>query len=237
MVKKVEKKPTLEVSTADLRNAVTEAERLNLDGEGEQVEADVEEAPEASQDKLDKIVALAEEQKRLVDLLERLDAKTNETKKLLTNNKMNLLPAAMSEAEMISFELKDGWVVEVQKVVNAGIPSATAIKKEKSPEKKREMIERKETAIAYMDKEAPDLVKNTIIIDFPKGEEKFFNKFMADLRKRKVEIKATVERAVNASTLGKWVKERDKAGLSVDETLLNVSRVTIAEVEKVEIKK
>jgi hypothetical protein len=202
------------VSHTDQRNAEPE-EQLPLGEEGMGV-------PEASQDQLDKIMELAREQVRLKRLYDKQAEELAATKKLLDDNKNNKLPQAMGAVGMEQFILGGGASVAVEKILRASIPSPNSDRVENSEERNRAGIE-------YMDKRAPSLIKNKITVTTGKGEEKLFARVVAALTKLKVE--PNVERNIHSGTLSKWVKQEEAAGRAVDDAILGVHRVTVAEVK------
>lgn len=181
--------------------------------------------PQATQDKLDKITELARDQVKLKRAKDKAEGELDKINDRLIVNQTQLLPAAMADANMESFELKGGYAVKVEKVVRATIPSADA-KRTKDPDAPA----KHEAGVDYMEKRAPDLVKYTLTAEFPKGTEKLFEKFIRDLNKRKVKIQYTVDRTVHASTLTSWLKKEEAAGRNVDEKKINIHRITIANV-------
>jgi translation elongation factor EF-G len=184
----------------------------------------IEEEFEATPKQLAKILDLAREQKKLINKKNKLEADLEQVKKDLNTNKTVLLPKAMDAAHKEECPLGEkGWKVEAWTEVRANIPSPDNDKVENAEELNK-------AGIAYADKACPDLVQNQFIAIFPKGSEKFFRKFMADMKKRKVQIEYSVRRTVNPQTLSKWVRDQDKLGKSVDEVALRVHRRRIAEV-------
>lgn len=194
------------------------------DPEPEVFEGDV--APVATQDKLDKITNIARDQVRLKKRKAKLEEELEGVSKELEVNKTQLLPAAMTDAAMTSFQLAGGYGVEVEKVVRASIPFGDAKKRAKEPGGE----EKYQGALDYMDERAPDLVVHKFELIFSRGEEKMVRKFIRDLNRRKVQLKWEVSRTVHASTLTSWLKKEEKALRSVDETKISVHRVTVAEV-------
>ncbi len=218
--------PVISDSLDKLRNAKNEAESLDVDTADSASNADdveIEEAPPPPEDKLKAITELAREQLRLLRKEALLKKELAEVTEQLNANQMAKLPKAMSEADVEEFQLKGGYGVAIEKFVHASIPSLSAKNMTKDEAK-----EKNERGIAYMDEQAPDLVKNLISIEFGRGEEKFFAKFLRDLAQRKRPVKAAFTRSVHASTLGKWVRERIEKGMSVDEEALNVHRTVKA---------
>jgi hypothetical protein len=177
----------------------------------EQIEFDVEDAPEASKDQLKRVVSLGNAQvalrREIADLETQLAAKYASLK---TNMEADL-PEAMSVAGIEKFTLQDGIDVSIKKVVRASIPKADP-----------------DPGLKWMDDNAPDLVTRTLKLMFEKSDEKFFRKFMRDMKQRKKVPKMTYERTVHPQTLGKFVRERDAVGNGVPEKALGVYRVTTA---------
>lgn len=103
------------------------------------------------------------------------------------------LPDAMRAIKMRRFELEGGFEIELEDVVHG------SIKKEDEPK-----------AFEFLaDNEPWDaLIKNTITVTFDKGEEKWADKFMRDLAKRKRPLEVERKAAIHASTLKKFIKER-----------------------------
>lgn len=197
-----------------MRNAIKEDEILD--------ESEMKEGP--SNEDLRKIADVSREQVKLVREKEKLEQQLADVNKRLQANMQVELPEIMLKCGMESYTLAGGYSVSVDKIVKASIPA---------PDNKRveNAAHKHAIGIAYMDKMAPDLVKNSITIEYPKGQEKLFKKFMRDLAQRKIPVDYKLTRAVHASTLSKWVRTRLDKAEDVDEVALNVHKVTIAEVK------
>lgn len=189
-----------------MRNAQTEEEML-----------DVEEAPSATPAQIAKVIEEARKQLKLEKKVEKLEADLKKAKQELDMHCKGDALKAMQAAGRTTLPLNAGWKIEVDNIVTANVPSPNG--------KADNAEERNKVGIAYLDKHAPDLVKNKVTAFFPKGMEKIFNKFLRDLNQRKVQVEYTTERLVNGNTLGKWVRDQDKLGLAVDEQALNVQRI------------
>lgn len=108
------------------------------------------------------------------------------------------LPEAMRTIGMRSFALDGGFEIELEDVVHG------SIKKENKPAAYEWLKDAAEKAKNGWDA----IIKNTITVSFDKGDEKWANKFMADLAKRKRPLQVERESAIHASSLKKFVKER-----------------------------
>jgi hypothetical protein len=194
------------------------ADRPNAHAEDE-----IDEAPAPSAKDLNKVIELSRWQVQYSRDVEKLEEKLAEVKAKLIRNKMVELPKAMEAANLQAAPLGKGSTVELEVLVTANIPSPDSDRIENA-------AERNAVGIAYMDKMAPSMVKNVITIEYAKGEDKFYNKLVRDLSRRKVPPEFTVKRTVHSGTLGKWVRDQDKAGKKVDEEALNVHRLKVATV-------
>jgi hypothetical protein len=187
--------------TSDLKNAITPDEQLD----------DYEAAPDATDAQMKGVAALSLHQLELNRSIAAAETALAMLKAQLKVNMESDLPLAMSACNMEKLTLTGGVLVEVRKVVAASIPSDKAAE-----------------GLAWMEKNAPDLVKHTNAIEFPRAEDKFFKKFLRDLANRKRPVNASSKDYVNPQTLGKFVRDRDKEGLSVPEDILGVFRLTRA---------
>lgn len=170
-----------------------------------------------------KVVELAREQWKLLKEVDERTKDLKESKDKLTANQMVLLPKAMDEAGMDECPLgTEGLKVELYTNVTASIPSLQS--------KAENAVERNQRGIAYMEERAPSMVETVLTIRFAKGEEKDLKKFLADNKKRKKPIEMSLSQTVNTGSLGKWVREEIKAGRAVDEEVLSVHRIKIAEI-------
>jgi hypothetical protein len=158
-----------------------------------------------------RVIALGNEQVKLRREIAALEAQLAAKSLALKTNVEADLPQAMSEAGVEKFTLTGAIEVGITKVVRASIPKADS-----------------EPGLDWIDKNAPDLIKRELRIQFDRTEEKFFHKFMRDMKKRKKQPRMKYERTVHPQTLGKFVRERDAAGKGVPEKALGVYRVTAA---------
>lgn len=173
--------------------------------------------------KLAVVLEKSREQIRILRQVEKADGDLKAAKQKLRTNQTDTLPKAMAEAGITedSMPLGGGAVLYLETLVTANIPAANAPRAENA-------AERNKVGIAYMNKMAPDLVVNTATITFAKGQEKMLRKLLNNLAKYKPPIEVVVESAVHSGTLGKWVRDQDKASKAVDEEALNVHRIKTA---------
>lgn len=155
--------------------------------------ADVEAAAPVASDKLeivrDHARALYQKRRDATKKLEEAKLLAEEIEILETKT----LPDAMREIKMRRFELDGGFEIDLEDVVHG------SIKKENEPK-----------AFKFLKDNEPwdALIRNSITVFFDKGEEKWADKFMRDLAKRKRPLEHERKAVIHAATLKKFVKER-----------------------------
>lgn len=187
------------------------------------VEDDVDVAPEIDPKKLAKIIDKAREQLRCERRVEKLETELKTAKSELNAIKSVELPKMMKLAGLNHIPLGKGATLKIETIVTASIPSPYSTRAENA-------VERNAVGIAYMEKKAPSLIVNKVTMYFEKGFEKLYNKFLRDLKQRKVKVETEIERTIHGQTLGKWVREQDAKGIAVDDKALSVTRIDVAEI-------
>lgn len=199
----------------------------------EQIEEGVAPAPKPTAARLKRISDIAQRQLVLLREIAALEAQLEAKQRALAANQDVELAKAMLHIGMDSFELTGGIPVEFQRNVRAGIPSF-----DKQPELHRE-------GIAYMESKAPQLVKRQAILEYEKGMDKkkqavmkkIWKAFLSAAKKSQLPLSVVTKDAVNASSLGKWVRGQDVLGNSVPEEILGVFRSQKAVVKLPELAK
>lgn len=182
------------------------------------VEVDVEAKPAATPKQLARILEAAREQKNQENKVAKLEKQLADAKRDLQVLMTKTVPAVMMEASLDEAPLGKGWSVAIENIVTASIPAPDSDRAENAAERNR-------VGIDYMRKTAPDLIDNVITIHFPVGEEKFFNKVIGDIKKRKKELDYSTKSVIHSGRLSAWVRRQDEAGKAVDEVALNVHRI------------
>jgi hypothetical protein len=153
---------------------------------------EVEEAESATPEQLAAILALARRQAKLeLDISKREE----ELKKLYEERKQTAeiaLPNALRDARLDSMPLGEGWMVRLKTTLSGAISAA-------NKDKAHEWLEGHGMG---------GLIKHIITISFGRDEDKFFNKFLRDLAKRKKPVQAERKDAVNTQTLGAMIREQ-----------------------------
>lgn len=193
------------------------------------IDADVDVAQVATPKQLATVVNAARQLKKLQNQGKEIEEELKAINKQIEFLEVETLPKAMGDANMDVTPLGKGWSVEINKIVSASIPA---------PDSKAEnAVERNKLGIEYMKTLAPDLIDNIIVIRFPVGEEKFFNKVIGDIKKRKKELDYTTKSTIHSGRLSAFVRRQDEAGKSVDEIALNVHRIKRAKLVAPKAKK
>lgn len=170
-------------------------------------------APPPAQDKLDRIVTLAEEMARVeVELLAN-EKRGKELAQELERLQLRALPDALDDANMKDFTLKDGRKIGIAEEVYSGIAKA-----------------RQAEAFAWLRAHGFDsIIKRTIAVKFGKGDDSTATATLAALQKLlggKYEL--IDAEAVHPQTLGAFVRECLRDGTEIPEATFGVHRVNRA---------
>jgi hypothetical protein len=160
---------------------------------------------------LTNLAALAAAAQQDVDRLEAGLKAANERLKSLTEHQ---IPVLMDEIRLTTFRTTDGVSINVKEIVRA------------SPPKDR----RDECYDWFENNGEAGLVKRLFLIKFNREDTAWFNKFKADLARRKKPVNAVIERKIEPPTLLAWVNRKLEAGANIPEELLGVFRQRIAKI-------
>jgi hypothetical protein len=161
-------------------------------------------------------------------LQQRLKAGENELQDLLEKQ----IPDLMESCGQRHCTTLSGLEVEIKLQDFANVPAPSTIEKIRDPERREELLQRRNNALRYLDKVAPSLIKREFKVMFGRGEEADARKFAEDLQKRKNPVRCIQGETVDNRTLMKWVKEKKDAGETVDEAVLGVCSKKIAKVRR-----
>lgn len=197
------------ISHADQRNSQEEF-----------VYEDMEAAPAPSMEKMKKVADIAQAQVVLLKEVAELEERLVEKNRELAANQDTILPEAMSEIGMESFNLTGGIPVKLENNVRAAIPS------EKNNPKLRAQ------GLIYAAKNFPDLIKRQAVLEYDKGIDKkkqaelqkLFKTFLQGIKKAKIPLAVETKDSVHSGSLTKWVKSQDKLSKQVPEDILGVFR-------------
>jgi hypothetical protein len=190
----------------DLKNALKPEEQLD---------SDVEPAPEATDTQLKRVSTLAQRQLEIKREIEDLEKQLQRKQEELKTNAESDLPEAMTSCGLQELTISGGALVTLKKVVAASIPAPKLGE-----------------AMSWLEAHnAGSLIKHTVNIEFGKGEEQLFKDFLEDLKRRQTPVKATSKDYVHPQTLGAYIREQDRNGVVVPEDVFGIFRVTKADVK------
>ncbi len=169
---------------------------------------------EASDDKMEQVVALAT---RLVDEkaeLKRLEDEVKAAKKALLQTERTDLPDLMMELGLTQIKLENGMVVDVKEDCTASLTAAT-----------------KDAAFKWMiENNFGGLIKTEVSIPYGRGDREQAVELVKTLDAQ--DIKADLSESVHHSTLKAFVKERLAEGDAIPMELFNVFPFNKANVKK-----
>lgn len=126
-----------------------------------------------------------------------------------------------------------GYTVELKPLTYGGIPSESAIEKEKDDDVKAEMIARRAAAIEILEEKAPALLKRFYGVEFDRDEEDKAEEFEAALKDIPGAPKFEKSVTVHPKTLAKWYNEikADGGNLTLEERqILGISTMMVAKI-------
>lgn len=160
--------------------------------------------------------------------LKKLEERTKTGENLLKDLLENQIPELMKQSGMAvgDFIQVGGFKVELKENDYAGIPALSTIEKERDPERREQLEERRERAFRLIEQKAPSLIKRSFEITFDREQTETSREFydmVSDFRNVCVEAGEKMDvnegKTVHPRTLAKWVAEYQKEGhnLTVDE--------------------
>ncbi len=154
------------------------------------------------------------EAKALEDEIAGEEAATDEKRKRLRDMLDRVLPEAIKAIGVSEVPLLGGEKVKL-KDIKGGY-----IKADNREEAHGKLEEYGEGAI----------IKRVATVEFGKGDQEWFEKWMRDNAKRKKPLNISLKEAVNAQTLDAWVRERLRTGQEIDRELFGVYEITRAQI-------
>lgn len=190
------------------------------------------EAAKVTDEKLAMVSQLAGRQLELESEIAEVTAKLKGLNEELYKVSSEDLPKAMEICGLKFFGLTNGAIVRIKEVVEASIPSETAIKQAKGQDKV-EMMERATKCFAWLrDHGYRDLIKRALSMEFGRGEDKIAETTKAALRG--LGLVVADKETVHPSTLKAFVKERLEAGDEFPTDLFKVHTGNVAKIERAE---
>lgn len=150
--------------------------------------------------------------------LAKLAKRTKDGEALLKDLLENQIPERMKRSGMAIGDSISvgGFTVEYKEQDHAGIPALSTIEKERDPDRRAELEERREKALAFIDREAPSLIKRSVGVSFSREQEADARKFQDFVDSFKTEDEKPIEvvkgMTVHYKTLANWIKEKQSEG-------------------------
>lgn len=165
--------------------------------------------------------------------VERLTSELESAKKKEKHYYEDLLPRLMQEANLGYMETPQGLIVEVDSKPYANIPAPSTIVKERDPERRQALLNRRTEALAWLDANGhSDLIKRSFEIEFSKEEAAWAATFRRDLAKRKKPLHVVEGEDVNHNTLSALIRTLLKDGVPFPKETLGVFTRTVAKVSR-----
>lgn len=127
------------------------------------------------------------------------------------------LPDLMQELNIKDFTLTNGAKIKVDDIVSASVPSTGSIERADGHER-MELEMRQQHCFDWLRANgAGDLIKNSVLVQFGRSEDKDCDTFAEELRDRKLFYKRAI--GVHPAQLNAFVKERISEGKSIPHDL------------------
>jgi len=131
------------------------------------------------------------------------------------------LPDLMQELNIRDFTLNDGSKVEVKDVIQASIPSQTAIDRQKDESARAELLVLQQQCFAWLrENGGGDLIKNAVEVQFGRNEDVAADAFVTNLREQRMNYKRAT--SVHPASLNSFMRERLSDGKEVPMDLFRV---------------
>lgn len=170
---------------------------------------------EDGSDKLAKIGQVGAAMRALDDEIKLLEASVESKKKELFELRTKTLPDLLREVGMSSFALDDGTTVELKDEIYPDIPAAL-----------------REEAYEWLRQHGHgDLIKHEIKVTFGMGEDTDALRIRQLLVEHESPLNFSEKETVLPQSLKAWIKEQDRKGGALPEGLINVHRVTVAQMK------
>jgi hypothetical protein len=166
-----------------------------LEAEVNRIESDI-----PTDEELKNISELANRQVYLESLVTRLNQALQKVNEHLTSVSERYLPDAMASAGLSAFTLEDGRKINIKKIY---LPSVTE--------------ENKEAAYQWMVDNGHDIIKNEVIVSFPKGHSSEASEAIHVLKVNGFD--PTQKESIHWQTFRAWAKEVMEKGEQIPDTI------------------
>jgi hypothetical protein len=168
-----------------------------------------------------------------------LEYQLKKTKNTLLQLQTVTLPELMAAHQVTKLGLEGGFLLDLEDFVSASIPAPSTIDKTRDPDERLRLSEQRSKAFDWLrthPKGDPDLIKNVVTVEIPRGADAVADELMAGIAKLK--LAATRQDTIHAQTLTAWVKERLNNGaqlvvdLPVDLLNIHVGKRAVCAIPK-----
>lgn len=127
--------------------------------------------------------------------------------------------SGMKPGDKVSF---GGITVELKSDVYCNIPAMSSIDKERDPDRRRELSDRRNKGLAYIEREAPSLIKRKYEIELDRDSQDAALLLESKIAEMENPPEFTQGRTVHPQTLAKWIKEKQDQGHEFSEEIKEV---------------
>jgi len=177
--------------------------------------ADAAEANKPTADTLAQLTALASRADEVQREVDRIEAELKKGKEMLASLVEKEIPDLMGSIKMTSFSTPE-LDIKIKEKLRVSLPA-----------------DKRMLGVEFFDNnDRSGLVKRQFVISFNRDETALVNKFAADLRKRKHQLRVATEMWVEPSTLTKEIGDMIEAGIAVPREVFNVFNQRTAKVTR-----
>jgi len=179
-----------------------------------------------------KLQALVDERQTVVEALAKYKDIVKRGENRLKDLDEKIIPEQMDLCGQMECRLTSGLRVKIEEDLYANIPAQGTIQSCKDDDEQRQLQERRDRAMQWVEENAPDVIKRSFEIQFGRSDEDqaLANKFERDLKRRKNPLPVMRSETVAPMTLNKLVRDRRKENLPLPWELLGIYEKRVAKI-------
>lgn len=176
---------------------------------------------------------MIDEAGQLSDEVRELTSQLAEKSAFLADLTDKQIPNKMKLCGLKSLETEQGYHVEIETDLFAGIPSITSINKERDPVKREYMINRRFDAFEWLEKNGHDkIITREVVVQFDKGQKEVADALVEELKNSDRPMHVTEGIDVHHSTLRALLKRLRKESADFPAETFGVFDKAVAKVSK-----
>ena len=176
---------------------------------------------------------MIDEAGKLSDEVGELTALLSERQNYLSDLTDKQIPNKMKLCGLKSLTTEQGYSVEIETDLYAGIPSITAINKERDPVKREYMISRRFDAFEWLERNGHDkIITREVVVQFDKGQKDVADALVEELKNSDRPMHVTEGIDVHHSTLRALLKRLRKESADFPAETFGVFDKAVAKVSK-----